>query len=187
MTKLAATLNQLDSFVYRYVKEAIAEVGKDYRDMPVKIFRVAAEDHHLRVRSWLITHQQMGNDTTQESIGQNPDMETIGNLRVTFALPGKAVKDDSQKPRYQQEGDNTGVDAFLTQENLRRNEQQTCREVASDFCDRIQRYCNVNGLFIEDYNITDNNPHTESNKLIWHPVTCEIRWKLWWRKGVQVA
>ena len=181
-TKLAETLRQIDQLIYQYAKQAIGNVGGDYKNLPLKMFKIAAEDHHLRVRSWLVTYQQQGEDTRQDSIGENPELVTEGNLRVTFALPGKGVKDVSRKPARQQMGDNLGVEALRTTEVIQQEEQGVCRDVASEFCELMQRYCNISNLMIKDYSITDNAQHTESTKLIWWPVTCEIEWELWWRK-----
>lgn len=180
--KLNEALDTMDTFVNTYANRAIDEKGGvNYRLAPKHFFKFAAIDHHLRNPGWMVTYRQGNQDTTQESIGENPDLETKGTLITTFALAGRAAKDDSQK--FNQPNDNWGTRQFLTQEERRRFEQQSCRAVAVHYAELIQQYCNVGGgLFIQDFNIDDNLPHIESAHLIWWPVTVNVSWKLWWRK-----
>ena len=179
--KLNDALNMMDGFVKTYGDRAIDEKGgANYRTAPRHFFKFAATDTHLRNPGWMIMYSQGSQQSTQESIGPNPDMETIGTLVTTFALAGRAVKDDSQKIR--QPSDNWGSRQFLTDEERRRYEQQSCRGVAVHYAELIQSYCNVRNLFLQDFSIDDKLPSIESTNLIWWPVAVSITWKLWWRK-----
>ena len=182
MLKLNDALDRMDGFVKRYADQAIDEKGgTNYRLAPKHYFKFAAIDHNLRNPGWMITYRQGNQSTTQETIGENPDLETQGLLMTTIALAGKAVKDDSEK--VNQPNDNWGNRQFLTQEERRRFEQQSCRAVAVRYAELIQQYCNIGGsLFITDFNIDDNLPHIDKSTLIWWPVTINVNWKLWWRK-----
>ena len=179
--KLTDALNTLERSVKTYADRAIDEkAGPNYARTPRHFFKFAAVDHNLRNPGWMITYRQGNQNTTQETIGENPDLETTGTLITTFALSGSAVKDDSQSVR--QPSDNWGQ-PLLTQEERRRHEQQTCRGVAVHYAELIQQYCNLGGgLFIKDFNIDDNLPHIESSSHIWWPVTVNVSWTLWWRK-----
>ena len=180
---LEQALDLLDDFVKRYADQAIAEkAGVNYRSAPRHFFRVAAQDHHLRNPGWLITYQQGSRSSERTSLGPQPDMETLGNLRVTFALAGHAVKDESRLRKDQQHSDNWGTRQFTTLEERRRFEQQTCRGVAVRFANLIMSYCNVRQLYIQSSEISDNLPHIESSNLIWWPVTIDLTFRFWWQK-----
>lgn len=181
--EITEALNLMDDFVKLYADRAIDEKGgANYQHAPRQFFKIAAQDHHLRNPGWMITYSQGNRSTDRTSIGEHPEMETIGNLRVTFSLAGRATKDDSRRRKDQQQSDNWGTRQFESQEAKRRYEQQTCRGVAVRFADLIQTYCNVRQLFITDFDIDDNLPHVESSNLIWWPITVNISWKLWWQK-----
>ena len=174
---LTDILNKLDDAVHTEAPKAIKAVGGRYKDLPVQYFRHAPQDDNLRLNAWIVGYEQINQATERETIGINGVRKTESTLQVTFALPGKQVKDTSQRntPNF----DNWGnTDGLTSPESEIRYEAQTCRAVAHSFALAMDN--KQNGVLVTSVTVDEDKPYISSRARVWYPSTVNINWKQWW-------
>ena len=178
--KLVEVLDELDEGVMTYSRQAIDEDGGDYKDLAITYCRGGADNNQLRQRNWLVTYSNNDYTTTAATISELTKT-TVGNLQVVFGLPGKAARDDTtvRSDRKSNWGSNNPF-RLMTRESERRREAQACRRVANKFSELMIDVFSSCSMVVDQFDVTENNPHQVLQDFIWFPSTVSIGWSLTW-------